>query len=64
MSNTNLSSTNLSSYRDLRFIIVACDGLWKVFTAHEAATFVDAILQVGMIAAENLVRVTMLLIQT
>lgn len=30
-----------------RFIIVACDGLWKVFTAQEAAKFIDTILEVS-----------------
>lgn len=31
----------------LRFVLAACDGLWKVFTAQEALSFVTAILKVG-----------------
>jgi len=33
---------------DCRFIIVACDGLWKRFDNDSAIEFVDTILQVPM----------------
>ena len=30
-----------------RFILVACDGLWKVFSTDEAAAFVTSVLEVS-----------------
>jgi integrin-linked kinase-associated serine/threonine phosphatase 2C len=30
-----------------RFILVACDGLWKVFSTDEAADFVTSVLEVS-----------------
>ena len=30
-----------------RFVLAACDGLWKVFAAEEALSFVSAILKVS-----------------
>lgn len=39
-----------------RFVLAACDGLWKVFAAEEALSFVSAILKVS--AAKCVYRVT------
>ena len=32
----------------VRFILVACDGLWKAFDAEEALLFVQKIIKVGL----------------
>ena len=30
-----------------RFILIACDGLWKVFSAEEACKFIVSVLEVS-----------------
>ena len=37
---------NANSLQNYRFILIGCDGIWKVFSAEDAAKFVIQVLEV------------------